>query len=352
MQSSISGIQTYGSYLSTDMWWLQFFCITGSITLTIIFIVYSCVWWKRLAVSRNTLIEKAQQVVVEARLSKILYCFTFLLCFSNYLKLSVYSGVLNKFRYWGLWQGSTDPISATDPNSIIQNLFPMFIYASSGGDPGTQIKTIILVTSGNLIRGTFTFLSFMSSHKMSRRLLFFIPILAITIFGVFYYGAAVLIFHYTQRFYTSQGELSLNPTENYMLACFVLAPCPLMWLLGSLALAATPKRSLDKANLSRIQLVFSGFKLFFIYGLVSIFCLYAITRAYNNIYNDQTAVEYPIWNIWKFFQYTMYIFVGWSILTVPCLCFGCGLKPLGEVLKSLAKGEQENRAEELMESEV
>jgi len=136
-----------------------------------------------------------------------------------------------------------------------------------------------------------------------------------------------------------------------MISCFVLCQLPLSWLLYSLAFAATPKDILDKANISRTQIVFAGFKILLIYGLVSIFCLYAITRAYNDIYNDQTAAEYPIWNIWKFFQYTQCVFAGWAILIIPCLCFSCGLIPLGELLKNYNRVIAETLVEQLMQAE-
>jgi len=163
-------------------------------------------------------------------------------------------------------------------------------------------------------------------------------------------GTPVLLFHYTQRFYVMQGELDLNQTEKYMIACLVLSQLPLAFIIYPGIMAASPDRNvLNKADLSRCQLLFSGFKVMLFYGLVGSFCLYALMRARNDIYNDQTAELYPVWvwYIWTAFQYTIIAFLAWSVFILPCCCLSCGLKPIAEVFQSLGIAYQEDRQERI-----
>jgi len=85
------------------------------------------------------------------------------------------------------------------------------------------------------------------------------------------------------------------------------------------------------------------------YGLIGSFCLYALMKAHNDIYNDQTADDYPlwVWRIWDAFEYTIIAFLGWAVLILPCCCLSCGLKPIGEVLKGLGLAYQEYVQEQM-----
>jgi len=213
----------------------------------------------------------------------------------------------------------------------------MFIYASSGGDLGTQIKTTCLVTTGNLIRGGFTFVLLVSTRTFLRRVLAVIPCLVFTIFLVFYMGAPVLMFHYTQRFYTATGNLDLSRIEKLMIANLVLAQFPLASVIYPIIMALSPERDLlDAAKVGRFQLLFAGLKGMLIYGLgVGIFCLYASFEAFKAIYNDQTKDLYPVWNIWAFFGATTALFTLIFVFVIPCLLCSCGLMPCQEVVPRL-----------------